>query len=85
MANCLVFFLLVLVWLWVRARASHIGLGSRLIAHDQNKAWVSDNGTFAFGLTPAANARDQFQVAIWFADLPGDRTIVWSANRYACL
>jgi hypothetical protein len=56
-----------------------------LIAHDQNKAWVSDNGTFAFGLTPAANARDQFQVAIWFADLPGDRTIVWSANRYACL
>ena len=87
MANCLVFFLLVLVWLWAGAgaRASHIGLGSRLMARDQDEAWVSDNGTFAFGLTPAANARDQFQVAIWFADLPGDRTIVWSANRYACL
>jgi hypothetical protein len=24
-------------------------------------------------------------VAIWFVDLPGDRTVVWSANRYTCL
>lgn len=85
MATCLVLFLSVFVWLGARAGASHIGLGSRLLARDQNEAWVSDNGTFAFGLTPAANAGDQFQVAIWFADLPGDRTIVWSANRYACL
>ncbi|KAJ6760197.1 G-TYPE LECTIN S-RECEPTOR-LIKE SERINE/THREONINE-KINASE PLANT [Salix purpurea] len=81
MATCLVLFLSVFVWLGARAGASHIGLGSRLLARDQNEAWVSDNGTFAFGLTPAANAGDQFQVAIWFADLPGDRTIVWSANR----
>ncbi|KAJ6294976.1 hypothetical protein OIU76_022959 [Salix suchowensis] len=81
MATCLVLFLSVLVWFGARAGASHIGLGSRLLARDQNEAWVSDNGTFAFGLTPAANAGDQFQVAIWFADLPGDRTIVWSANR----
>ncbi|KAJ6294977.1 hypothetical protein OIU76_022959 [Salix suchowensis] len=80
MATCLVLFLSVLVWFGARAGASHIGLGSRLLARDQNEAWVSDNGTFAFGLTPAANAGDQFQVAIWFADLPGDRTIVWSAN-----
>ena len=59
--------------------ASHIGLGSRLLA-SQDQAWVSDNGTFAFGFTPAER-RDQFELAIWFAELPGDRTIVWSANR----
>ncbi|KAJ6976864.1 hypothetical protein NC653_028897 [Populus alba x Populus x berolinensis] len=79
MAACLVVFLLVLVG--PGARASYIGLGSRLVARDQNEAWVSDNGTFAFGFASAANARDKFQVAIWFVDLPGDRTVVWSANR----
>ena len=59
--------------------ASHIGLGSRLLA-SEDQTWVSDNGTFAFGFTPA-EVRDQFELAIWFAELPGDRTIVWSANR----
>ncbi|XP_011012525.1 PREDICTED: G-type lectin S-receptor-like serine/threonine-protein kinase At5g24080 [Populus euphratica] len=79
MAACLVVFLLVLVG--PGASASCIGLGSRLVARDQNEAWVSDNGTFAFGFASAATARDKFQVAIWFVDLPGDRTLVWSANR----
>nr|POF04407.1 g-type lectin s-receptor-like serine/threonine-protein kinase [Quercus suber] len=59
--------------------ASHIGLGSRLLA-SEDQTWVSDNGTFAFGFTPA-EVRDQFELAIWFAELLGDRTIVWSANR----
>ncbi|KAM3682115.1 hypothetical protein ACB098_12G047800 [Castanea mollissima] len=59
--------------------ASHVGLGSRLLA-SEDQTWVSDNGTFAFGFTPA-EVRDQFELAIWFAELPGDRTIVWSANR----
>nr|POF04414.1 g-type lectin s-receptor-like serine/threonine-protein kinase [Quercus suber] len=61
------------------AAASHIGLGSRLLASEE-QTWVSDNGTFAFGFTPAER-RDQFELAIWFAELPGDRTLVWSANR----
>jgi len=85
MAACLVVFLLVLVGHGAGVRASFIRLGSRLVARDQNEAWVSDNGTFAFGFASAANARDKFQVAIWFVDLPGDRTVVWSANRYTCL
>jgi hypothetical protein len=87
MAACLVVFLLVLVGhgAGAGAGAGYIGLGSRLVARDQNEAWVSDNGTFAFGFASAANARDKFQVAIWFVDLPGDRTVVWSANRYTCL
>ncbi|KAL4594980.1 hypothetical protein ACB092_12G058100 [Castanea dentata] len=59
--------------------ASHVGLGSRLLA-SEDQTWVSDNGTFAFGFTPA-EVRDQFELAIWFAELPGDRTMVWSANR----
>lgn len=63
-----------------RCVLSQIGLGSRLLAKDQNQAWVSDNGTFAFGLTPG-DSPDQYLLAIWFAELPGDRTIVWSANR----
>ncbi|KAJ4843378.1 hypothetical protein Tsubulata_032684 [Turnera subulata] len=66
------------------AMAAVIGLGSRLLARE-NRAWVSDNNTFAFGFTPAKNnANDDdnlFQVGIWFLNLPGDRTVVWSANR----
>ncbi|GMJ06486.1 hypothetical protein like AT5G24080 [Hibiscus trionum] len=57
-----------------------IGLGSRLAASEQGRAWVSDNGTFAFGFTPS-DTRDRFLLGIWFAELPGDRTLVWSANR----
>ncbi|KAM6555703.1 hypothetical protein CsatB_002722 [Cannabis sativa] len=61
--------------------ASQIGLGSRLLARD-NKAWVSDNGTFAFGFTPMENGDyNKLQLAIWFAKLPGDRTVVWSPNK----
>ncbi|KAK9293190.1 hypothetical protein L1049_021179 [Liquidambar formosana] len=71
------FFVLVLAKLV--SCMSQISLGSRLLARE-NQAWVSDNGTFAFGFTPADSA-DRFQLAIWFAELPGDRTVVWSANR----
>ncbi|KAL9412370.1 hypothetical protein AB3S75_045907 [Citrus x aurantiifolia] len=60
--------------------ASQIGLGSRLLA-SQDQAWISDNGTFAFGFTPIVNIQDRFQLGIWFNELPGDRTVVWSANR----
>ncbi|PIA49146.1 hypothetical protein AQUCO_01300185v1 [Aquilegia coerulea] len=59
--------------------ANRIELGSRLVAGD-NKAWVSDNRTFVFGFTPV-NSKDQFQLAIWYGELPGDRVVVWSANR----
>ncbi|KAK1575384.1 hypothetical protein Q3G72_004986 [Acer saccharum] len=88
--NWVVFW--VTVWLgccwcsWLAEAGQNIGLGSRLLASDhQDQSWVSDNGTFAFGFTPAAAAaedsRDRFEVGIWFAQLPGDRTMVWSANR----
>ncbi|KAK3219933.1 hypothetical protein Dsin_013903 [Dipteronia sinensis] len=89
-SNWVVFW--VTVWfgccwcLWVAEAGQNIGLGSRLLASDhQDQSWVSDNGTFAFGFTPAAAAaedsRDSFEVGIWFGQLPGDRTMVWSANR----
>lgn len=54
-------------------------LGSRLLAKEK-QAWFSDNGTFAFGFTPAVDSNDQYQLAIWFAQIPGDRTLVWSPN-----
>ncbi|KAM7499733.1 hypothetical protein LguiA_024147 [Lonicera macranthoides] len=60
-----------------RSVTSRIGLGSRLLAKE-DKAWVSDNGTFAFGFIPT-DSPNQFQLAIWFAQLPGDTTTVWSA------
>ncbi|WRX17590.1 Protein kinase domain - like 10 [Theobroma cacao] len=72
------FFFLVMVW-FSGCIAGQIGLGSRLLASDQGRPWVSDNGTFAFGFTPSDN-RDRFLLGIWFAELPGDRTVVWSAN-----
>ncbi|KAE8736416.1 G-type lectin S-receptor-like serine/threonine-protein kinase [Hibiscus syriacus] len=60
--------------------AGQISLGSRLLASEQGRPWVSDNGTFAFGFTPS-DTRDRFLLGIWFAELPGERTLVWSANR----
>ncbi|TXG71048.1 hypothetical protein EZV62_005983 [Acer yangbiense] len=89
-SNWVVFW--VTVWLgccwclWLAEAGQNIGLGSRLLASDhRDQSWVSDNGTFAFGFTPAAAAaedsRDRFEVGIWFSQLPGDRTMVWSANR----
>lgn len=78
--SSLVFLLLVLGALDF-CMASQIGLGSRLLAKE-DQAWISDNGTFAFGFTGADSNREQFQLAIWFANLPGDRTVIWSANRY---
>lgn len=54
-------------------------LGSRLLAKE-NKAWFSDNKTFAFGFTPTKESHDQYQLSIWFAQIPGDTTLVWSPN-----
>ncbi|VFQ58277.1 unnamed protein product [Cuscuta campestris] len=69
-------------------RDGGIRLGSRLTAATA-AAWVSHNGTFAFGFTPAAvaaasgssSATRQFYLSIWFAMLPGDPTLVWSPNK----
>ncbi|GKV31260.1 hypothetical protein SLEP1_g39970 [Rubroshorea leprosula] len=61
------------------AAASQISLGSKLSARN-GESWVSDNGTFAFGFTPS-DTHDRLLIGIWFAQLPGDRTVVWSANR----
>ncbi|KAJ0661956.1 putative protein kinase RLK-Pelle-SD-2b family [Helianthus annuus] len=76
--------LLFAIWLEIIVCVSgRIGLGSRLYANN-NQAWVSENGTFAFGFAPAidmgSNSNDErYQLGIWFADIPGDRTLAWSA------
>ncbi|KAJ4955405.1 hypothetical protein NE237_012188 [Protea cynaroides] len=59
--------------------SSQITLGWRMSARD-SQVLVSENRTFAFGFTEV-DSQDQFQLAIWYAELPGDRTVVWSANR----
>lgn len=59
--------------------SSQIPLGSQLAA-SKNQSWVSANRIFAFGFTPAGSD-DQFLLAIWYAELPGAATIVWSPNR----
>lgn len=58
---------------------SQIPLGSQLSARE-NQTWVSQNRTFAFGFA-TASLDDHYLLAIWYADLPGDPTIVWSPNR----
>lgn len=77
----LLFILLVLAKL-SGCISGRIALGSRLLAKEK-QAWVSDNGTFAFGFTRDDSSSDdgdhRFQLAIWFAQLPGDLTLVWSA------
>nr|XP_043634432.1 G-type lectin S-receptor-like serine/threonine-protein kinase At5g24080 [Erigeron canadensis] len=84
----LLFILLLEVIVCISGR---VGLGSRLYANDDNnQAWLSDNGTFAFGFTSAnldttSTSQDDktYQLGIWFADLPGDRVLVWSAYLIA--
>ncbi|XP_030548579.1 G-type lectin S-receptor-like serine/threonine-protein kinase At5g24080 [Rhodamnia argentea] len=71
----------LLHWLGRRmAMGGEIRLGSRLVA-SEDRAWVSDNGTFAFGFAAMNGRDDRFQLAVWFLQLPGDRTLVWSANQ----
>ncbi|KAL3524350.1 hypothetical protein ACH5RR_017184 [Cinchona calisaya] len=70
-------FLLVLAYI-DGCMGGRISLGSRLLA-SENQTWNSDNGTFALGFTPADSRNDQYRLGIWFAQLPGDRALVWSA------
>lgn len=77
--SCWILLYLVLASFGQYCMASQIGLGSRLLARE-DRAWMSDNGTFAFGFTPEDGRDDQFQIAVWFAELPGDRVTVWSAR-----
>ncbi|XP_058096102.1 G-type lectin S-receptor-like serine/threonine-protein kinase At5g24080 [Magnolia sinica] len=81
-ASCLVLFFTFLVQLVDRRTclaAGRIPIGSKLSA-TENQSWVSDNGTFAFGFA-SMDAPNELQLAIWYAGLPGDQTIVWSPNR----
>ncbi|KAI0522862.1 hypothetical protein KFK09_005247 [Dendrobium nobile] len=59
--------------------AERILLGSELSA-SSNQSWISDNGTFAFGFA-SLTSDDNLLLAIWYAGLPGDQTVVWSPNR----
>ncbi|XP_059461897.1 G-type lectin S-receptor-like serine/threonine-protein kinase At5g24080 [Corylus avellana] len=77
--SCWILFYLVVASFGEYCMASQIGLGSRLLARE-DRAWMSDNGTFAFGFTPEDGRDDQFQIAVWFAELPGDRITVWTAR-----
>ena len=59
--------------------------GSRLAARE-NKAWVSEKGAFAFGFTPVGSSDDGLlQLGISYYQLPGDRVVVWSPNRYVSI
>ncbi|CAA2996091.1 G-type lectin S-receptor-like serine threonine-kinase At5g24080 isoform X1 [Olea europaea subsp. europaea] len=73
-------FFLIFSEIFGSSMAGRIRLGSRLLASENNEAWVSDNGTFTFGFSPIDAKSDQFQLGIWFVQLPGDRTLVWSAE-----
>lgn len=59
---------------------SDISLRSSLRASNPKQVWVSDNGTFAFGFA-AMDQQDRFLLGIWYAQIPGDCTLVWSPNR----
>ncbi|ONK68975.1 uncharacterized protein A4U43_C05F17980 [Asparagus officinalis] len=72
------FIILSLVFLF-ECSNSQIPLGSKLSA-GENQPWVSEDRTFAFGFAPA-DSSDQLLLAIWYAELPGNATIVWSPNR----
>lgn len=84
MAPCFLYYALALLLFFLielsgSIVSGRVRLGSRLLAKE-NQAWFSDNGTFAFGFTPTADSNDHYQLAIWFAQLPVDTTMVWSPN-----
>lgn len=83
MAASKVFLILLVLGFCGCIDGVRVGVGSRLLASDGN-SWVSDNGTFAFGFTPS-DTQDRFLLGIWFAELPGDPSVVWSANRNAAV
>ncbi|KAL4575770.1 hypothetical protein LXL04_011856 [Taraxacum kok-saghyz] len=63
--------------------SGRVGLGSRLYANG-NRIWESANSTFGFGFAQAldddSGSQDgQYKLGIWFTNLPGDRTLAWSA------
>jgi len=64
------------------AFANNVTIGSKL-STDDNHAWRSPSGHFAFGFRPLNNDTDPntklFMVAIWYDTIP-DKTVVWSAK-----
>ncbi|KAK1276101.1 G-type lectin S-receptor-like serine/threonine-protein kinase [Acorus gramineus] len=76
---CCCFFLQLLLVQLIGCIGGRIPLGSRLTANER-QMWVSDNGTFGFGFT-STGSPDELQLSIWYFNLPGDPTIVWSAKR----
>ncbi|RDX75295.1 G-type lectin S-receptor-like serine/threonine-protein kinase LECRK3, partial [Mucuna pruriens] len=71
-----------LVYLHVSLVSANVDLGSSL-STDENDAWSSPSGEFAFGFRQLNNDTDRntkvFMVAIWYDMIP-DKTIVWSAK-----
>ncbi|KAK1371551.1 Receptor-like serine/threonine-protein kinase [Heracleum sosnowskyi] len=59
-------------------RASNITQGSSLTP-TENPVWQSSSGLFAFGFYRQGDNR--YGVGIFFAGLPHNKTVVWTANR----
>lgn len=79
---CYVCYVATILFPWFFGLVTcQISRGSRLLA-TENKVWISQNGTFALGFTPLYS-NDQLQLGIWYNQIPGERVVVWSANRYA--
>ncbi|XP_073054930.1 G-type lectin S-receptor-like serine/threonine-protein kinase LECRK3 [Primulina eburnea] len=57
----------------------NVSLGSSLIANNENSAWPSPSGDFAFGFRQTVPGGG-YLLAIWFDSIP-EKTIIWSANR----
>ncbi|XP_010671571.2 G-type lectin S-receptor-like serine/threonine-protein kinase At5g24080 [Beta vulgaris subsp. vulgaris] len=77
---CYVCYVATILFPWFFGLVTcQISRGSRLLA-TENKVWISQNGTFALGFTPLYS-NDQLQLGIWYNQIPGERVVVWSANR----
>eukprot|EP01018_Ginkgo_biloba_P000608 Gb_35930 [translate_table: standard] len=61
-----------------RLSMGSIPLNSR-ISVKGNEVWMSKNGTFALGFSSVS--RNENVLGIWYAGIPGNRTLVWMANR----
>ncbi|KAJ1417286.1 Bulb-type lectin domain [Sesbania bispinosa] len=73
----LTFLILTLVFLHVFLAFANVNLSSTLSTND-NHAWLSPSGEFAFGFRQLSGT-SHFTVAIWYDKIP-DKTIVWNAK-----
>ncbi|MED6110901.1 hypothetical protein PIB30_047317 [Stylosanthes scabra] len=75
------FFILSLLFLHITLALANITINSTLYTNNNNNAWPSPSGEFAFGFHQLKDT-NLFMVAIWYNKIP-EKTIVWNSYSHS--